>query len=147
MSEIIITRFVEPYATKIKLIRNTVFTNEQYIDSEIDFDGQDDHCIHVLIVKNGEYIGTGRMLSDGHIGRLAILKEYRGQGLGAEMVQSLMDKAKSENMKRVYLGAQKHAIGFYGKLGFSVYGEPFIEVNIEHSHMEKNIYRDRDAHY
>ncbi len=137
--ETIITKFVEPYAIKIKHIRNSVFTNEQCIDSEIDFDGQDDDCTHVLIIKNDEYVGTGRMLNDGHIGRLAVLKEYRGQGLGAKMVLSLMKKAKNENMKRVYLGAQKHAIGFYGKLGFSIYGDPYIEANIEHSHMEKSI--------
>ena len=127
------------YAPKIRNIRNNVFTNEQHIDPGMDFDGQDGDAIHVLIIYKGKYVGTGRMLNDGHIGRLAVLKEYRGQGLGADIVLSLVKEAKNKNLKRVYLGAQKHAVGFYKKLGFSVYGEPYTEVNIKHVCMEKII--------
>jgi predicted GNAT family N-acyltransferase len=59
--------------------------------------------------------------------------------LGAEIVLSLVKEAKKKKLKRVYLGAQQHAVGFYKKLGFSVYGEPYTEVNIEHVYMEKII--------
>ena len=79
------------------------------------------------------------MLADGHIGRLAVLRIYRGRGLGAKAVLALVTEAENTGMKRVYLGAQKHAVGFYEKLGFSEYGEPYTEVNIEHVHMERFI--------
>lgn len=134
-----VVEFDEEYAFKIRSIRNNVFTNEQHIDPDMDFDGQDSDAVHVLIMCKEKYVGTGRMLHDGHIGRLAVLKEYRGQGLGAKIMLSLIKEAKNKKMKRVYLGSQRHAVGFYEKLGFSVYGEPYTEVDIEHVHMEKII--------
>ena len=135
--EKIVVSFDEKYAPEIKNIRNKVFTNEQRIDPNMDFDGQDHDAVHVLIICNGKYVGTGRMLNDGHIGRLAVLKEFRGKRLGAEIVISLIKEAENNNLKRVYLGAQNHAVKFYKKLGFSKYGETYTEVNIEHVHMEK----------
>ncbi len=137
MIEAIVVRFDEQYAPAIRSVRNAVFTHEQHIDEEMDFDGQDGDAVHVLVVCEGKYVGTGRMLNDGHIGRLAVLREYRGRGLGAKVVLALVKEAKDIGVKRVYLGAQKHAVGFYEKLGFSVYGEPYTEVNIEHIHMER----------
>lgn len=137
--ELKIVEFEGENATIIKGIRNSVFTNEQNVDPDLDFDGRDRDAVHVLIVFNEKYVGTGRMLKDGHIGRLAVLKEYRGRRLGVKIVESLVKEAKGINLKRVYLGAQKHAVGFYRKLGFLEYGEPFMEVNIEHVHMEKVI--------
>lgn len=137
--EKIVVSFDEKYAPEIKNIRNKVFTNEQHIDPNMDFDGKDHDAVHVLIIFNGKYVGTGRMLNDGHIGRLAVLKEFRGKGLGAEIVISLIKEAKNNNLKRVYLGAQNHAVNFYKKLGFSKYGKTYTEVNIEHVHMEKII--------
>jgi predicted GNAT family N-acyltransferase len=104
----------------------------------VDFDGQDRDAVHVLVSCQSKYVGTGRMLADGHIGRLAVLEEFRGQGLGAEAVRALVREAKSRGMNRVYLGAQMHAIGFYEKLGFSAYGKPYVEANIEHVHMERS---------
>lgn len=131
--------FNAEYAPKIRKIRNRVFTNEQHVDPDLDFDGQDRDALHVLIIYKGKHVGTGRMLIDGHIGRLAVLKEYRGKGLGAEMVTALVKAAEHKNLNRVYLGAQKHAVGFYKKMGLSVYGEPYTEANIEHVHMEKGL--------
>ena len=131
-----LVQFDEKYEREIKRIRNRVFTKEQQIDEEKDFDGQDPGAVHVLVACQGQYVGTGRMLADGHIGRLAVLKAYRGRGLGASVLLALITEAKSKGMTRVYLGAQKHATGFYEKLGFSVYGEPYMEVNIEHVQME-----------
>jgi predicted GNAT family N-acyltransferase len=139
MTKTIIVKFDEQFSPEIKRIRNQVFTKEQDIDANLDFDGQDRDAVHVLVIYDGKYVGTGRMLSDGHIGRLAVLKAYRGRGLGAKAVLALVKEAGDTGMKRVYLGAQKHAVGFYEKLGFSEYGEPYIEVNIEHIHMERFI--------
>jgi predicted GNAT family N-acyltransferase len=142
MSEPIVVRFDARYAPEIRRIRNTVFTAEQQIDEKADFDGQDPDAIHALVACQGEHVGTGRMLRDGHIGRLAVLKAYRGRGLGTQVLLALVQEAERRGLPRVYLGAQKQAVGFYERLGFSVYGEPYIEVNIEHLHMERFITRD-----
>lgn len=122
---------------QIQSIRNTVFTIEQGVDTRIDFDGQDDDAIHIVVKKNGQAVGTGRMLADGHIGRVAILKELRGEGIGANVVQSLVDEAVKLNFPKVYLGAQLQAVDFYLKLGFTPYGEEYIEADIKHISMEK----------
>ncbi len=137
MIETIVVRFNEPYAAEIRRIRNTVFTGEQRVDEALDFDGQDPDAVHVLVACEGEYVGTGRMLSDGHIGRLAVLEEHRGRGCGRRAVLALVQEAEKAGLRKTFLGAQKHAVGFYEKLGFSVFGEPYTEANIEHIHMER----------
>lgn len=116
-----------------------MFTDEQGIAEAIDFDGQDPDALHVLVAYGQKYVGTGRMLSDGHIGRLAVLHEVRGRGLGARAVLALVEEAKAIGLSRVYLGAQGHAVGFYERLGFSAYGQPYTEANIEHIHVERFI--------
>ncbi|MBU2644951.1 GNAT family N-acetyltransferase [bacterium] len=139
MNRSIIVRFDGQYAEHIKKIRNTVFTREQGIDKALDFDDRDVDAIHVLVRADDEYVGTGRMLNDGHIGRLAVLKEHREKGYGAAAVAALMLEAKDLGMKRVFLGAQLSAVGFYEKLAFRAYGEPFLDAGIEHIQMEKAI--------
>jgi predicted GNAT family N-acyltransferase len=137
MAERIIVGFGSQYAAEIRRFRNAVFTDEQHIDESKDFDGQDQDAVHVLVRSQGKFVGTGRMLPDGHIGRLAVLPAYRGQGFGAKLVQALLIEASSRGLKRVYLGAQKQVVGFYRKLGFSEHGEPYMELNIEHIHMDR----------
>lgn len=134
-----VAKFENEDVVQIRHIRNTVFTNEQNVDEDIDFDGQDVHATHILIEKDGEYVGTGRMLKDGHIGRIAILKSSRGLGFGIMVVFGLIAEAENQKLKRVYLGAQQQAVGFYRKLGFTEYGEPYMEAGINHIHMEKFI--------
>lgn len=137
MAKTIIVGFDERYAPAIRGVRNAVFTNEQGIAEEIDFDGQDVDAVHVLVSCDGKPVGTGRMLNDGHIGRLAVLREYRGRGMGTRAVLALVEEAKARGLNRVYLGAQKHAVGFYQELGFSAYGDRYVEASIEHMHMER----------
>jgi predicted GNAT family N-acyltransferase len=135
----LIVAFDEQHAPEIRRIRHAVFTQEQAIDKDLDFDGQDSQAVHVLVRKENRFVAAGRMLDDGHIGRLAVLREHRGQGLGAQAVEALVQEARRLGMTRVYLGSQKHAVGFYEKLGFSERGEPFMEAGIEHVEMEKVI--------
>lgn len=135
----IIVRFDEAHQEPIKEIRTAVFTIGQGIDGSLDLDGRDPEAIHVLVRSGGMYVGTGRMLGDGHIGRLSVLEEYRGKGFGAEIVSTLVEEAKRLGMQRVFLGAQMHAVGFYRKLDFREYGQPFMEAGIEHIHMERNL--------
>jgi len=121
----------------IRFVRNTVFSGEQGISHELDFDGNDIDAIHAVVLLDGRNVGTGRMLKDGHIGRIAVLRECRGKGLGFKIVLSLLSEARKENYKRVYLGSQKHAVDFYSKLGFHPYGNEYMEAGIEHISMEK----------
>lgn len=121
----------------IHKIRNKVFTIEQGIPSETDFDGIDATALHALIYIDNIAVGTGRMLDDGHIGRISILKECRGIGLGGVLVKALIESATEKDYDRVYLGAQKHAIEFYLKLGFQPYGDEYLEAGILHCSMSK----------
>jgi len=139
MVKTIVVAFEDPHLAEIKRIRKTVFTGEQHIDEVIDFDGQDQGALHSLAACEGRFVGTARMLSDGHIGRLAVLAEYRGRGLGAQLVSALVSEAERAGLRRVYLGSQAHAVGFYERLGFSVCGEPYTEASIRHVQMERTL--------
>lgn len=123
----------------IREVRDTVFIQEQNIDPDIEFDGLDESAVHAIVYSAGQPVGTGRILNDGHIGRIAILKAFRGQGLGSKIVLSLIDEATREKYPRVYLGSQKHAIDFYTKLGFEPFGDEFMEAGIPHLSMEKQL--------
>lgn len=139
MRSSLIVKYSGSYAEAIKAIRYTVFTKEQKIESVMDFDGLDEGAVHCLVEHDGKYIGTGRMLSDGHIGRLAVLKGNRSNGYGTTILRTLIAEAKKKNLNRVFLGAQESARGFYERLDFSVYGDPFIEVGIRHVPMQRYI--------
>ena len=123
-------------APEIIRIRTLVFVNEQGIDSTIDFDGLDEVATHVLIFFQNEATATGRMLNDGHIGRIAVLKEHRKQGVGTKVLQALLENAQAKGFSRVYLGSQTHAADFYKKLGFAICGKVFMDAGLEHIEME-----------
>jgi len=125
----------------IMKVRNAVFVEEQGVSAELELDDKDELCSHALILNDGDPIATGRIESDGHIGRIAVLKAFRQEGLGRRVVQQLEQTAMDLGLKRVYLGAQLTAIGFYEKLGYHCYGEIFMDAGIEHRHMEKILVR------
>ncbi len=129
--------FDDENSKPIGAIRHEVFICEQDIDPELEFDGLDDRAVHALVYVDGVPVATGRILDDGHIGRIAVLKEYRGQGLGEKVVLSLIKKAEEKGCSRVYLGSQTHAANFYLKLGFVPYGSEFMEAGIPHISMER----------
>lgn len=136
MFEVSIGRFNSKNQSDISAIRTQVFTHEQGVDPKIDFDGLDPDATHALVMLDNTPVATGRVLADGHIGRIAVLKEFRNKGLGAKVVLLLIEYAQKKHLNRVYLGAQKHAIEFYTKLGFTPYGEEYIEADILHQSME-----------
>lgn len=123
----------------IKNIRNRVFTDEQNVDPEIDFDGQDPKAVQAIIYCDNKAVATGRMLEDGHIGRVAVLKEYRSLGFGSKIIEILQNHAIKNNYPRIYLGAQLHAESFYKKLGFERFGQEYIEANIKHIAMQRGL--------
>jgi len=119
----------------IRHIRHTVFTVEQKVDTTLDFDGLDDKAIQVLCTDQGLPVGTGRMLNDGHIGRVAVLREYRDKGVGAGLMKTLIETARTRRFREVYLYAQVTAVPFYEKLGFEATGDNFTEAGILHTPM------------
>jgi len=132
--------FDSKHAPYIAYIRHKVFTVEQDIDASEDLDGQDPDSIHVLAKAGNHFIGTGRMMLDGHIGRLAVISDFRNKKIGSNIVLTLINEARNRQLKSVYLGAQCSARNFYQKLGFIEYGKIFLEVDIDHIMMKKIIY-------
>ncbi len=131
-----VVKFERRYRPVIINIRTLVFVDEQGIDAKIDFDGLDEVATHVLIFSQGNGIATGRILDDGHIGRIAVLKEHRKHGAGTKVLQALLANAQEKGFSRVYLGSQIHAVDFYKKFGFTLCGEVFMDAGIAHIEME-----------
>lgn len=124
----------------VKRIRTTVFTNEQGAKADEEFDKYDNTADFALVVdEKGNIAGTGRVaLTDkGYkIGRIAILKEYRGQHLGDMLVKALIQKAQQKGAKAVFVDSQLHAVAFYEKIGFAPCGQQIIDRGLEHIPMK-----------
>src|SRR5262245_46063725 len=99
-------------------IRLEVFVHEQKVPAEMEMDEMDAKCVHALAFDGDRAVGTGRLLPDGHIGRMAVLKELRGQGVGGAILAKLMETAKSRGDREIVLSAQVHAVRFYEAYGF-----------------------------
>lgn len=133
----------------LRHIRTQVFVQEQGVDQALEWDGQDADCTHVLAYAvhdiKRDAVGTGRLSHTGKIGRMAVLKAYRGQGIGGSILVALMDEARSEGLGSVYLHAQTHAQAFYQRFGFIAEGEEFLEAGIPHRKMRCDLH-DGDGH-
>ena len=120
-------------------IRYAVFVEEQKIPAELEWDVMDALCLHAVAYDdNNQAIGTGRLLPDGHIGRMAVLESARGTGIGAAILLTLMEQAKQRGQMAVQLNAQVTAEPFYQREGFTREGELFDEAGIPHVHMTHN---------
>ena len=121
-------------------IRETVFVAEQGVPPEIELDEWDERCEHALAVAaDGRAVGTGRLLPDGHVGRMAVLREHRGHGVGSAILGALIDRARSRAMARVVLNAQVQAAPFYARFGFAISGDEFEEAGIPHVEMARDL--------
>lgn len=121
-------------------LRQQVFVIEQDVPKEMEWDEFDVDSRHALALDaDGNPIGTGRLLPDGHIGRMAVLAEWRSKGVGAALLRCLMEAARSRGMNRLALNAQSHAAPFYARYGFAPVGEEFIEAGIPHITMTQSI--------
>lgn len=116
-------------------IRRIVFIDEQAVPEDEEWDGRDPDCMHFLAYHDGHAIGTARLLPDGHIGRVAVLKEGRGLGVGLQLMQATIDYARSQGHREVLLDAQTHALAFYQRLGFQVVSGEFLDAGILHRSM------------
>lgn len=121
-------------------IRRRVFIEEQGVPPEIEQDVRDAGCRHVLArADDGTPIGTGRIDPEGKIGRMAVLPDWRDRGVGAAILQALVDLARGQRLERVYLDAQAPAVRFYERHGFAAEGERFVVAGIEHQRMAREV--------
>lgn len=119
-----------------KPIRMEVFVREQNVPADLEMDDRDAGCLHAVAYDaGGRAIGTGRLLPDGHIGRMAVLREARGTGVGGAILEGLMAQARERGDARVVLSAQTHAAEFYLAHGFAMAGDVFLEAGIPHIEM------------
>ena len=116
-------------------IRFQVFVREQRVPAEIELDDMDAPSLHAIAFENEKPIGTGRLLPDGHIGRMAILKEWRRRGIGAAILKALIDAAERRGDREIALSAQLHAVEFYRTHGFEPVGDIYEEAGIPHQTM------------
>ena len=126
----------------IRIVRFNVFVEEQGVPAENEMDERDEVCIHALSFnKKGNPIATGRLDhgQGGKIGRVAVLAEYRGKGLGRQIMDQLEQAARMKGLEQVKLNAQTSALDFYRKLGYQEEGEEFMEENIPHLIMRKRL--------
>lgn len=125
---------------KLKSVRFDVFCLEQSVPEALEWDGIDPRCRHVLAEDEaGRAIGCGRLLPDGHIGRVAVRPEWRGQGVGSALLERLIALASGRGDAKVRLNAQTHAMPFYARYGFAPVGDPFDEAGIPHQAMEATL--------
>ena len=120
-------------------IRFEVFVREQRMPEEIELDAMDAHCLHVVAFHDQTPIGTGRLLPDGHIGRMAVLKHHRNKGVGAAMLERLIEAAQERGDREVALSAQVHAVPFYRAHGFVEEGAAYEEAGIQHQAMRRSL--------
>lgn len=124
----------------LRAVREPVFIVEQGVPTEVELDELDPHCRHVL-ARDGEgrAIGTGRLTPQRSIGRLAVLPDWRGKGVGAALLQALVDLARSLGHPVVELHAQVDAIGFYENFAFECVGPEYVEAGIRHRTMRRTL--------
>jgi predicted GNAT family N-acyltransferase len=130
----------DEFGDEARRIRLEVFVTEQGVPLDMEIDSMDPVSVHALASRPaGPALGTGRLLPDGHIGRMAVTREARGQGVGAALLLSLMQAARRAGHQEVELFSQVHAQRFYERFGFVAVGEPFDDCGIAHITMRATL--------
>ena len=124
----------------LRRVREAVFVVEQRVPPELEWDERDPECLHVLAeTAAGQVIGTGRLLPDGHIGRMAVMPSWRSRGVGSALLMQLLSEAKQLGFTEVVLHAQVHAVPFYERHGFAAEGPEFADAGIPHRTMRRRL--------
>lgn len=126
----------------IKHIRTQVFQKEQGVSPELEFDGLDADAIQLLVYLNGKAVATARIreidADTVKIERLAVLPEYRKQGIGKQLMESALSVSRVDKSQAI-VHAQEYIASLYQQLGFEVVGERFSEAGIDHVKMVKQL--------
>jgi predicted GNAT family N-acyltransferase len=118
-------------------IRYAVFVDEQKVPVDMEIDAWDPQSVHAVAFEESVAVGTGRLLPDGHIGRMAVLPSARGAGTGSALLQALMDEARRRGHRAAVLSAQTHAVLFYQRHGFEVSSGEYLDAGIPHVDMQR----------
>ena len=125
----------------LKMIRQKVFIEEQKVTSQLEWDGMDEEAIHFLAFKNEKAIGCARAFvieNYMQLGRMAVLKAYRGESVGTALIEKVITTAKLNQLSAIYISAQCHAIDFYKKFGFEITSDIYLDAEIQHRNMKLN---------
>lgn len=121
-------------------VRETVFVLEQHVPPDMEIDDDDPRCVHVLArTADGTPVGSGRMTPEGRIGRMAVLRDWRGRGVGTLLLRTLLERARARRLAGVSLHAQHDAVPFYARYGFTREGAEFEEAGIRHITMRRTL--------
>jgi len=127
----------QTHAALLKRVREEVFIKEQHVPLALEWDGLDETAQHLLAFNRaGEAIGCARLTGDGSIGRMAVLKPWRGMGVGRDLLAKAVSLYRQQGQQNITLSAQVHAIAFYEQSGFEVCSEPYLDANIPHVDMQ-----------
>lgn len=127
-------------ADKLRRVRQAVFVREQGVPEALEWDGRDAQCLHVLAEDpRGQPIGCGRLLPNGHIGRMAVVASWRRRGVGAALLAQLLEAARDRGLREAILHAQLPAVPFYAAHGFRASGPEFEEAGLVHVEMRRRL--------
>ena len=135
-----IVKWIDEYEL-LTMIREKVFIEEQEVTSQLEWDGMDKDAIHFLAFKDKKGVGCARAFviqNRMQLGRMAVLREYRGEGIGSALIETAMTLAKLNQLSGIYISARCHAIDFYKKFGFEVTSDIYLDAEIPHRDMKLN---------
>jgi predicted GNAT family N-acyltransferase len=124
---------------ELRAIRTPVFIDEQFVEPDFEWDKIDDHAVHLLARYENQPVACLRIIQYQKIGRMAVLKHWRGIGLGATLLREAINICKNHGSKFIRLSAQTHAIEFYKKAGFKQISEEYCDVDIPHVDMQLDL--------
>jgi predicted GNAT family N-acyltransferase len=124
---------------QLKHIRRKVFIEEQQVPESMEWDEFDSVSTHYLVTHDDTAIATARVKPDGQIGRMAVLAEFRRQGIGSRLLTFVLQNFRNHAATRLYLHAQVSAIPFYEKHGFTTCSSIFYEADIPHCEMQRSM--------
>lgn len=124
---------------ELRRIRESVFIAEQAVPAELEWDAEDATATHFLALEGDYPIGTARLLKDGHIGRVAVLRDWRGMNVGGRIMAAVIEEAVRQGLNKQFLTAQVHASQFYERLGFKVISDEYLDAGIPHVDMVRQI--------
>jgi len=122
---------------ELRFIRESVFIKEQSVSESLEWDGLDADATHLIAIDNQNHVlGCARIVNENSIGRMAVLKEKRGLGIGLSLLNAAVEHCRAQGQILAKLSAQMHAVPFYEKSGFTVNSAPYLDANIWHVDMQ-----------
>jgi hypothetical protein len=133
-------RWADPLdQAQLRLIRSEVFICEQHVPESLEWDEFDSVAVHFLATKDGQAIGCVRLLPTGHVGRMAVLPQWRRKGIGRQLLDACEDRARQLQLDQIRLSAQVSAIPFYTAAGYALSSGTYMDAGIPHRDMYKDL--------